>query len=101
MQSFPGPHPPLNYKLMKHLLLFCAVISSSVFVHGQTPKNDNTSNQSVNFEPPVKLKVSLSVDKLLIVYNNQEIPGATVQVLDSLMKKVPDFKNVKVEFEGI
>lgn len=86
---------------MKQLLLFCAVLCFSAFVHAQTPKYDNTNNKSVNFEPPVKLKVSLSNDKLLIVYNNQEIPGATVQVLDSLMKKVPDFKNVKVEFEGI
>jgi hypothetical protein len=85
---------------MKQLLLFCAVLCLSAFVHGQTPKFDN-NNKSVNLEPPVKLKVSLTNDKLLIVYNNQEIPDATVQVLDSLMKKVPDFKNVKVEFEGI
>jgi hypothetical protein len=86
---------------MKQLLLFCGVLCFSAFVHGQTPKYDHNDNKSVNFEPPVKLKVSLTNDKLLIVYNNQEIPGATVQVLDSLMKKVPDFKNVKVEFEGI
>jgi hypothetical protein len=100
MQFISGLHPPLNYQLMKQLLLFCAVLCLSAFVHGQTPKFDN-NNKSVTLEPPVKLKVSLTNDKLLIVYNNQEIPGATVQVLDSLMKKVPDFKNVKVEFEGI
>jgi hypothetical protein len=84
---------------MKQLLLFCAVLCFSVFLHGQTPKTD--VNKTAIFDPPIKLKVSLTNDKLLIVYNNQEIPGATVQVLDSLMKKVPDFNKVKVEFEGI
>lgn len=86
---------------MKQVLLLCSVLSLSVFVHAQTPKYDVNDNKSVNLEPPVKLKVSLSEHKLLIVYNNQEIPGATVQVLDSLMKKVPDFKKINVEFEGI
>ena len=84
---------------MKQLLLFCTVLCLSAFVHGQTRKYDH--NKSISFEQPVVLKVSLTNDKLLIVYNNQEIPGATVQVLDSLVKKVGDFKNVKVEFEGI
>lgn len=83
---------------MKQLLIFCVALCLSILVHGQTTKvNPNSSI----IDPPVKLKVSLSKDKLAIVYNNQEIPDATVQVLDSLMKKVPDLKNLKVEFEGV
>ena len=84
---------------MKQLLLSCASLCLSLLVHAQTPKYDN--NKTVSLDPPVRLKVSLQNDKLLIVYNNQEIPGATVHVLDSLMKKVPDFNNLKVDFEGM
>ena len=78
---------------MKQLILLCAGFWVSVCVNGQTARS--------NFDPPVKLKVTLTKDILLIVYDNKEIPDANIRVLDSLMKKVPDPKLLKVEFEGI
>ena len=81
---------------MKYLLLFCAALCLSVFAKAQRPKYDHNSS----VKAPDKLKVSLSNDKLTIVYKNQEIPGATLQVLDSLIKKVPGKEQLMVEFEN-
>ena len=84
---------------MRQLILFCAALCLSAFVHAQTAKFDN--NKNINFDSSIKLKVTLSDDRLFIVYNNKEIRGASIQVLDSLLKKVPDLKQLSVEFEGI
>lgn len=94
---------------MKHLLSLCAVICISVFAHAQatkvnkaeTPRYDNTANLKTSGMVPDKLKVSLSENKLFIVYKNQEIPSASVQVLDSLIKKIPGKDQLVVEFESI
>lgn len=84
---------------MKQLLFFCAILCLPVLAKSQTAKYD--TNKSVAFDGPAKLKLTLTNDKLLIVYDNREIAGATVQVLDSLLKKEPDLKNFKIDFEGI
>ena len=80
-------------------------MSSHVFVCLFWPRHklqnfDHTNNMSTP-HPLIKLKVTLSNDSLFIVYNNLKIPGASIQVLDSLLKKVPDPKQLAVEFEGI
>jgi hypothetical protein len=85
---------------MKFLLSFCAVICISVFAHAQTAKYDSINTVKSN-RIPDKLKVSLSNDKLFIVYKNQEIPAASILVLDSLVKKVPGKDQLVVEFENI
>jgi hypothetical protein len=83
---------------MKHLLLFCATIFLCVAVHAQAAKS--SVNKTGNPMPPVMLKVSLSGDKFLIVYKDQEIPAANVQVLDSLIKSVPDPKSLNIEYDA-
>jgi hypothetical protein len=85
---------------MKLVILACACLCLPVIAQAQTSKFDHTNNISTP-NPPVKLKVTLSNDSLFIVYNNQEIPGASIQLLDSLLKKVPNLKQLAVEFEGI
>lgn len=85
---------------MKFAIVLCVGLCLSVYAHAQTARVD-TINKTITFDLPVKLKVNLNEERMTIVYNNQEIPGATPQVLDSLMKKIPDFKNIKVEFEGL
>ena len=85
---------------MKYLILFCAGIFITVFAHAQTPRFDYT-NKTSNLTPPDKLKVTLSKDSMFIVYKNQEIPAASMQVLDSLLKKIPVGEHLTVEFESI
>lgn len=84
---------------MKYLFLLGAGLFLSLSSRAQTPRYD--TNKNLSLEKPVKLKVSLNENKMAIVYEDREIPGASTHVLDSLMKKVPDFKNLKIEFEGI
>src|SRR5688572_22447289 len=85
---------------MKHLLLFCAGLCFSVFAHTQTARYDHSNVKAAGVPNPDKLKVTLSIDKLLIVYKNQEIPAASIQVLDSLLKKIPIRENLSIEFES-
>ena len=85
---------------MKYLILFCAGIFITVFAHAQTPRFDYT-NKTSNLTPPDKLKVTLSKDSMFIVYKNQEIPAPSIQVLDSLLKKIPVGEHLTVEFESI
>ena len=92
------PASSLKYKLMKQLLIVCTCLCVSVLVRAQIAKYD--TNRSIPFDGSAKLKVSLTNDRLTIVYNNQEVPGATPQALDSLLKKEPDLKNFKIDFEG-
>jgi hypothetical protein len=97
-----------NNQLMKHLLALCAVICMSVFARAQTtkvnvaptPKYDNNNAIKHPGTVPDKLKVSLTEDKMFIVYKNQEIPSASIRVLDSLIKKVPGKDQLVVEFEN-
>jgi hypothetical protein len=92
---------------MKQLLSLCTVICISVFANAQTvkpaqaPRYDNTTTIKTSGPIPDKLKVSLSENKLFIVYKNQEIPAASIQVLDSLIKKIPGKDQLVVEFENI
>jgi hypothetical protein len=94
---------------MKHLLSLFAVICISVLARAQDvkvkdaqlPKYDNTNAIKHSGAIPDKLKVSLSESKLFIVYKNQEIPAASIQVLDSLIKKIPGKDQLVVEFENI
>jgi hypothetical protein len=85
---------------MKYLILFCAGFFLTVFAYAQTPRFDHT-NKTSNLTPPDKLKVTLSKDSMFIVYKNQEIPVASIQVLDSLLKKAPIGEKLTVEFESI
>lgn len=85
---------------MKYLVLFCAGLCLSALAHAQTPRFDH-NNKTSNLNPPDKLKVTLSKDSLFIIYKNQEIPAASIQVLDSLLKKVPIGEKLTVEFESI
>jgi hypothetical protein len=85
---------------MKFLILFCAGLLLTVFAHAQTPRFDYNNNTS-NLTPPDKLKVTLSKDSMFIIYKNQEIPAASIQALDSLLKKVPIGEKLTVEFVSI
>jgi hypothetical protein len=85
---------------MKFLILFCAGLLLTVFAHAQTPRF-NYNNNTSNLTPPDKLKVTLSKDSMFIIYKNQEIPAASIQALDSLLKKVPIGEKLTVEFESI
>lgn len=78
---------------MKHFILFCASLCLSVFAYTQTVK--------LNSDSSIKVKVNLSKDNLSIVYNNQDIPAASIRVLDSLIKKEPDPKKLTIEFESM
>jgi hypothetical protein len=92
---------------MKQLLLFCAALLLGVVVQAQNTRvNTNkpvfdTNNKTVSFIMPVKMKVSLSGDKMYIVYDQKEIPDAGIQVLDSLIRSVPDSVKLNVEFQGV
>jgi hypothetical protein len=84
---------------MKHLMLVFAAILLGVAVYAQTAGSD-ARTKAASVLPPVNMKVNLSGDKLVIVYKNQEIPAANVQVLDSLIKTVKDPKTLNIEFEA-
>jgi hypothetical protein len=76
---------------MKFTLLLCAGLCFVAFAHAQTVKN---------IISPDTLKVTLSKDRLFIIYKNQEIPAANNRGLDSLLKKIPVREHLTVEFES-
>ena len=84
---------------MKYLVLLGAGLFLSISIQAQSPKSD--LNKGLLLTPPISMKVSLNENKLAIVYENREIADASTQVLDSILKKVPDLKNLKIDFEGI
>jgi hypothetical protein len=87
---------------MKHVFLFCAGLCFSLFASAQTQKYDHNGTAKASSPIiPDTLKVSLMNDNLLIVYKGREVPSANIQVLDSLIKKVPIKQNLAVKFESV
>jgi hypothetical protein len=76
---------------MKYALLFCTAFCLSMISYAQSA--NFTSNQD-------SLKVALLKDNMFVIYKNQQIPINTIQGLDSLMKRIPNIKQLKVDFES-
>lgn len=87
---------------MKYLFLLPLALGLSVLANAQTAKYD--TNASLPFSPSPnadKLQVTLSNDSLFIVYKNQEIPSASIRLLDSLMRNIPIKERLNVEFDTL
>jgi hypothetical protein len=79
---------------MKYALLFCAGLCFSVFSYAQNVKVNLNENTDGN-----KLKVTLLKDSLFVTDKDQLVPVANIRALDSLIKKLPDLKNMAIHFE--
>src|SRR5688572_18180832 len=99
---------------MKYALLFCAGLCFSVFANaqqvktnpGEVKKFDNQANIKANphgdqkfDDTGNKLKVTLSKDRLFVTDKDLLVPVASLQALDSLIKKLPDPKNLTIHLE--
>jgi hypothetical protein len=100
---------------MKFTILCCAVLCLSMHIHAQAVKNnlneqkkfDNEASIKVNSNSNLKfdnggnkLKVTLIKDSLFVTDKDLLTPVATMQVLDSLIKKLPQSETLTIEFES-